>query len=162
MTTDGAGQPNEAVAAAADSRQSLLRSWSLVATWIEVFADIKALLAAEVATAKLEAGDNARFFGAQAAKLAVAALLLMLMLVLLVAAAVVWLAGVIGTLAALLAVAGGCLLLAAVLGLSGAGGLGRRSLLPKDSIGRIGRDLRQIAGAKVAISAAEGDRHESE
>lgn len=157
MTTDA--DPERAAPA---GQQSLLRSWSLVATWIEVFADIKALMAAEIATAKLEASDNFRFLGLQAAKLVAALVLLAAVLVLLVAAAVVYVAGFIGTLAALLAVAALCLLVGVVLALSGGGRITARPLLPTDSIGRIGRDLKQIAGHKLPVSAPEGDRHEVE
>lgn len=157
VTTDA--DPDRAQPA---GQKSLLRSWGLIATWIEVFTDIKALLAAEAATARLEASDNFRFLGWQAAKLLTALVLLVAVLVLLVAAAVVYLAGFVGTLAALLLIAGVCLLLGLVLARSGGGRITTRPLLPTESIGRLSRDLKQLSGQRVPVAALEGDRHEAE
>lgn len=147
--------------AGAAERQSFLAGWTLIAIWMEVVADVKGLVAAEIATARLEAADNIRFLVWQCAKIIASIALLVVMLALFVSAAVVFLSLWIGMLQSLLAIAAFCAIIGLLLLKSGTGGLSSRSPLPRDSMGRIARDLKLVAGHKAGVAATGAARHDA-
>jgi hypothetical protein len=127
------------------------RRRSIVETWIEVFADAGGLVRAEARLARAETAENLKALGRQTAKLVAGTVLLAMALVFLTVAAVAALAQVTGLLAALLIVTAGCVVVGAVLLRSGAGRLSGQSILPERSLGRMSRDLDNLAARAAPL-----------
>lgn len=141
-------------------RRSGRHGWTLIATWSEVVTDVRGLFQAEMATARLEARDNFGFLRRQLIKLVVAAGLLLLVTALGITAIVLALAEQIGLIWSLMAMAGVCALLSLLLLRSATRRIRSRSLLPKDSLGRMSRDLQRLSGKGGTGTAVVRDRHD--
>ena len=141
---------------------------SFVDTFTEVVADAGGLVRAEAAMARLETGENLRGFARQSAKIGAGVVLLSVTIVMLAVAGVVGLAYLIGTLPALLLVAGVCALLGIWLLRNGLDGMGAQRLLPERTLSRMSRDLERLSEQGAPLSTeeratrkAEGEFHEA-
>ena len=141
---------------------------SFVDTFTEVVADAGGLVRAEAAMARLETGENLRGLARQSAKIGAGAVLLSVTIVMLAVAGVVGLGYLIGTLPALLLVAGVCALLGFLLLRNGLDGMSSQRLLPERTLSRMSRDLERLSEQGAPLSAeskaepkVEGRFHEA-
>jgi hypothetical protein len=128
-----------------DARTAAQPRRSIVDTWTEVIADAGGLVRTEAALARAETAANLKSIGRQSAKLGAGAVLLSMALVFLTVAAVVAIAHLTGLLPALLIVAVLCVATGLLLLRSGQSRLSGQNLLPERTLGRMARDLDQLA-----------------
>jgi hypothetical protein len=132
-------------------------SRSIVEALTEVVADASGLVRAEAQLARIETVDNAAKAGAAVVRIGIGAVFLVLALTFATVAMVVALASMIGLLWALLAVAGGSVLVGILLVATGRGALSGVSLMPRKSMARISADIDSLTSRAESIRQRSAD-----